>query len=196
MTDYEAYRMYLALRAHFQTDDYDVVASRGRIRARRSQFTGGKVYTFARLARDYTDSEICNFMVANFVAGNHWGGVFDASATQNYTDWQRRNQSLRYMFQQELQALFNEAQDQGVNNVFAAEPGQHPLVVRAYLRRTIGPETLVILQELTGWANDMELPRDVVWQNLHRLMIKYRPFVRFDRIQFQDILDEFTAHQA
>ncbi len=76
MTEFEAYKMYLALRAHFQTDEYDVIKQRGRIRASHKSFVGsGKSFQFLQLTKTYQDAEICDFMVANFTAGDRWGGV-------------------------------------------------------------------------------------------------------------------------
>lgn len=180
MTEFQAYKMYLALKAHFQTDDYDVVKMQGRIRASRKSFDGaGKEFAFRRLVKLYSDEEICNFMVSNFITGNHWGGVFDIQASQRYADWKRRNESLGYVFEQELTKLFEEAADDGVVNIFTAEPGKHPYILKAYLRQTVGPETLVILNRLTDFTTMVNLDSDPVWPDVKRLIKKYRPFVKY-----------------
>lgn len=181
--------MYLALRAHFQTDEYDVVKMQGRIRASRKSFDGaGKEFAFRRLVKMYKDEEVCNFMVSNFIRGNHWGGIFDVEAAKEYADWKRRQESLSYVFDQDLYQLFEEAADDGVQDIFAHVPGSHPYILKAFLRRTICPETLVILNKILGWVQNVTLDNtDPVWGDVRRLIVKYRPFVKFDLEKFKTI---------
>ena len=183
MTEYQAYKMYLALKAHFQTEDYDVVKMQGRIRASRKGFDGlGKEFAFRRLVKLYKEDEVCNFMVANFIKGSRWGGVFDVEAAKEYTNWKRRQESLGYVFEQDLNLLQQEATEDGVTDIFQHGTGNHPYILKAFLRNTICPETLVILNKLTGFVDQMQLPdNDPVWSDVRRLIIKYKPFVKFNR---------------
>lgn len=188
MTEYEAYKMYLALRAHFQTEDYDVVKMQGRIRASRSSFIGaGKEFAFRRLVKLYGDEEVCNFMVSNFIAGNHWGGVFNTEAAKEYADWKRRNQSLSYVFKNDLETLKSEAADAGVDNIFEYDAGRHPLILKAFLRSSITPETLVIINKITGFVNHIKLDADPVWPDVSRMIKKYTPFVKIKIQTFKEI---------
>jgi hypothetical protein len=181
--------MYLALKRHFQFDDYDVVKMNGRIRASRKGFDGsGKEFAFRRLVKVYKDEEVINFMVANFIRGNTWGGVFDVEAAREYKSWQQRHQSLGYVFEQDLNRIREEAQDDGVTDIYKHDSGSHPYILKAYLRSSISPETLVILDKLTNFTKDIALDSsDPVWGNVSRLIRKYRPFVRIDKDKFKEI---------
>jgi hypothetical protein len=182
--------MYLALKAHFQTDEYDVVKMRGRIRASRKSFDGqGKEFAFRRLIKIYdTEDAVCNFMVANFIRGNHWGGVFNVEAAKEYMAWQRRNQSLGYVFEQELIRLFTEATEDGVTDIFKHDSGTHPFILKAFMRNSIGPETLVILDRITGFTDQFSIPdTDPVWPGIRRLIRKYRPFLKINLDKFTEI---------
>lgn len=190
MTDYEAYKMYLALKAHFQTDQYDVIEMKGRIRASRKSYTSNKELIFKKLVKKYNDAEVCNFMVSNFIAGNHWGGVFDEEAARRYTAWQRRTQSLKYIFENDLAVLIEEAEGA---DWFAAEPGQHPLILKSFLRNSITPETLVILNRLTNFTESVKLDNDPIWPDVRRLILKYQPFLKFNREQYKVILDDIIG---
>lgn len=187
MTDYEAYKMYLALKAHFHTD-YDVIEMKGRIRASRKAYTSNKELIFKRLVKKYDDASICNFMVSNFITGNHWGGVFDEQAQVVFQDWQRRTQSLRYNFEQDLEVLKSEAADAGITDWFDGQ-GQHPLILKAFLRRSISPETLVILNRLVGFTNKVNLPADPVWPDVKRMIEKYQPFLKIDVSLYKEIYE-------
>ena len=188
--------MYLALKAHFQTDEYDVIKMRGRIRASRKSFDGlGKEFAFRRLVKLYDREEsVCNFMLSNFVTGNHWGGVFDIEAAKTYQAWQRRNQSLGYVFKQELEQLFNEAAENDISDIFQHTSGTHPYILRAYLRKTIGPETLVILNRIENFVDVLDLPEDdPVWPDIRRLIRKYTPFIKINLEKFIEIYHGFRA---
>jgi hypothetical protein len=127
-------------------------------------------------------------MVANFVQGSRWGGVFDVQAAQAYADWKRRQESLGYVFEQELLKLREEAADDGITDIFKHDTGSHPYILKSFLRNSIGPETLVILNRLTGFADRIELPEsDPVWSDVRRLIVKYRPFVKFNQEKFTRI---------
>jgi hypothetical protein len=195
MTDFEAYKMYLALRAHFQTDEYDVIAKRGAIRASQKAFIGsGKSFSFKRLTKLYKDDEICDFMVANFTAGDHWGGVFDSDASRQYQNWKRKVESLRYIFGQDLDRLSNMAQDDDCDLV-GFEKGRHPLVLRAYFGGHICLETLVILDSLLGFRDqyDQTMKQTFMWPDTSRLIRKYRPFLKFDADTYKKIYEEKFA---
>ena len=42
MDEFSVYKMYLALKLHFTTENYDVIAQRGRVRASRAAFAKRK----------------------------------------------------------------------------------------------------------------------------------------------------------
>jgi hypothetical protein len=197
MTEFEAYKIYLALKAHFQTDEYDVVKMRGRIKASRRSFEGlGKEFAFRRLVKVYDKEEaVCNFMVANFISGSRWGGVFDVEAAKQYMTWQRRNQALSYVFEQDLIKLFEEAAEDGVTDIFKHDSGTHPYILKAFLRNTICPETLVILNKITNFIDIIDLAdSDPVWPTVRRLIVKYAPFVKVNLEKFKDIYHAHRVH--
>ena len=87
MEPFEVYRYYLALKLHFTTDQYDVIERQGRIRASRQAFNKRKdLLSIKRIADLYSDKEIVDFLVANFVSGDRWGGIFDIEAKDRYID--------------------------------------------------------------------------------------------------------------
>jgi hypothetical protein len=197
MTEYQAYKMYLALRNHFQTDEYDAIKMRGRIRASKKTFAE-KEGVFKKLVKQYRDEEIADFFVANFVDGNRWGGVYDSESASRYRQWLARRESLRYRFEQDLHALEQECVDAGINNIMDAlvsNDGQHPLIVRAYLRKTMSVETLVILNKLCNWIDplDQVCGDTLIWPDLRRLIRKYSPFLKIKEDEYRRILGKFTG---
>jgi len=185
MDEFSVYKMYLALKLHFTTDAYDVIKQRGKVRASRQAFAKRTdLFSIKKISKNYTDEEVANFLVANFVSGDRWGGMFDTEAGQRYTLWKKKIESLSYNFTQDLDNLIQECEDSGIDpkSIFVVSKGQHPYIIKAYLRKTIGIETLVILEKLTGFINtfDNEISDTIVWPDISRLIKKYKPFLVID----------------
>ena len=81
---YEVYKLYLAIKLHFTTKSYDVVKYKGKVRVKPETFRKRKdMVSIKKLARDYKREEIIDFLVANFVSGERWGGLFDIQASRD-----------------------------------------------------------------------------------------------------------------
>ena len=73
MDAFEVYKYYMALKLHFTTDKYDVIEQKGKVRASRQAFAKRKdLFAINKVAKTYTDEEIANFLIANFVSGDRW----------------------------------------------------------------------------------------------------------------------------
>ena len=185
MDEFSVYKMYLALKLHFTTDAYDVIKQRGKVRASRQAFAKRTdLFSIKKISKNYTDEEVANFLVANFVSGDRWGGMFDIDAGQRYTLWKKKIESLSYNFTQDLDNLIQECEDSGIDSstIFTVSKGQHPYIIKAFLRKTISIETLVILDKLTGFIEtfDKEISDTIVWPDISRLIKKYKPFLVID----------------
>jgi hypothetical protein len=193
MDEYSVYKMYLALKLHFTTDQYDVIKQKGRIRASRQAFAKRKdIFSIRKVSKTYSDEEVANFLVANFTSGDRWGGLFDAEANERYTEWQKKVQSLSYVFTNDLDALMEEleAENKTFDDAFAIAKTQHPYIIKAFLRKTITLETLVILEKINPFLDkfDTDLSTDIMWPDISRLIRKYKPFLQFDKEKYSGIL--------
>lgn len=193
MDEYSVYKMYLALKLHFTTDQYDVIKQKGRIRASRQAFAKRKdIFSIRKVSKTYSDEEVANFLVANFTSGDRWGGLFDTEANERYTEWQKRVQSLSYIFSNDLDAILEEleAENKTFEDAFAIAKNQHPYIIKAFLRKTITLETLVILEKINPFLEDFDthLSTDIMWPDISRLIRKYKPFLRFDKEKYSEIL--------
>ena len=96
---YEVYKLYLAIKLHFTTKSYDVVKYKGKVRVKPETFRKRKdMVSIKKLARDYKREEIIDFLVANFVSGERWGGLFDIQASKRYEDWKIKKNGSSYIF--------------------------------------------------------------------------------------------------
>ena len=193
MDEYSVYKMYIALKLHFTTDNYDVIAQRGKVRASRQAFAKRKdLYSIKKVSKTYTDEEVANFLVANFTSGDRWGGLFDSEASERYAEWKKRVESLSYIFTNDLDKLLEdlETDNKQFDDAFKITKAQHPYIIKAFLRKTITLETLVILEKINPFLIhfDTDLSNDIMWPDISRLIRKYKPFLQFDKEKFNGIL--------
>lgn len=185
MTEFEVYRFYLALRLHFTTEKYDVIKQQGKVRASKLAFSKRKdLISIKKIAKTYSDEEVVNFLVANFVSGDRWGGVFDSEARDRYLAWKKRIESLTYTFTNDIDKLFNETSDP-----FSGSKGEHSYIIKQYLRNNLSIETLVVLESFRNYMDEFDqvYAEDIVWPDISRLIKKYKPFLKFDKDKFHAI---------
>jgi len=192
MDEFSVYKMYIALKLHFTTDKYDVVKQRGKVKASRQAFAKRTdLFSIRKISKTYSDEEVANFLVANFVSGDRWGGMFDIDAGERYQLWKKKIESLSYNFSQDLDALIAEMEDKNLSlsEIFNVQSGQHPYIIKAFLRKTISIETLVILEKLNKYVEvfDKEITDTIVWPDISRLIKKYKPFLSIDTEKFNGI---------
>lgn len=196
---YEVYRYYLALRLHFTTDQYDVIKQRGRVRASKNAFYKRKdLISIKKVAETYSEKEIVDFLVANFTSGDRWGGIFDINAKDRYLDWKKRIESLTYTFEKEMGKIqqYCEKNDLEFTQCFESSKGNHPYIIKAYLRNDISIETLVIINRLYPYIDklDCELKDDLVWPDLSRIIKKYDPFLTINKEKYGRVFRRAIEH--
>jgi len=192
MDEFSVYKMYIALKLHFTTDNYDVIAQKGKVRASRQAFAKRKdLYSIKKVSKTYSDEEIANFLIANFTSGDRWGGLFDSEASERYQEWKKRTESLTYIFTNDLETLMLELEKENmrIEDAFKITKSQHPYIIKAFLRKTITLETLVILEKIFPFVGyfDKNIGDDVMWPDISRLIRKYKPFLRFDKEKYNGI---------
>ena len=111
VTPFEVYTTYLGMKNHFTKDKYDFVKYSGKTRASVASFNKRRDrYFFERMSRKKDDHEIVNYFIANFTShddpGKVWIGEIIENGETNFKDWQRRNQSLSYIFGNEVESIF------------------------------------------------------------------------------------------
>ena len=194
MVPFDTYKTYLALKNHFTKDSYDYHKYQGKSRASLQSFYKRKDrYWFEKLSRQKEDKEVIDFFVANFISCTDpqtiWIGELIKEGETRYKSWQKRIQSLSYLFKEESQQLF----ENKFEEVFDCSKG-HPLLLKMFLVGNISIETLVIYDKifLFGKNFDKKL-KDPVWETVSLKMKKYAPFLHIDVFHYKKILKEVVG---
>ena len=196
MMPFDAYKCYLAMKNHFTKDNYDYQKYRGKTRATHQAFYKRKDrFWFEKFARQKTDQEVEEFFVANFASCDDpqslWIGEMIKEGEGRYQDWQKKVQSLSYVFKQEVEDLFTDIK---VDEVFDCSKG-HPPILRNYLGGKTSLETLVICDIIFGYGKNFDKDlNDPVWETVSRRVKKYKPFLNINVQRYKKILKEVVFH--
>jgi len=192
VTPFETYQHYLSLKNHFTNSKYDFFKYGAKTRASIASFNKRRdKYWFEKTSRKYSDKEVVDFLVSNFVAsdspGNLWIGEIINSGERNYTEWMRRQQSLSYLFKEQSNELFSQTKLEDALNCSKG----HPPVLKSFLSGKICLETLVIYDKIFGFSKKFDKKLlDPVWETVSLKISKYAPFLNIDIFQFKRILRE------
>jgi len=194
MSPYEVYCSYLAIKLHFTTD-YDIVQYKGKVKATQKAFDGRKDKFFIQKISNTlkTQKEVVNYLVANFVSGDRWGGLFDERSNQRYKEWDQKMRGLFMIFISDVDKIVNECYNRGTKSPFSCDNG-HPILLTMYLGKHVSLETLTIINKIDPFIDrfDDKLGDDFVWHDVKRMILKYSPFLRIrdTREQYERIYGE------
>ena len=192
----DAYRCYLALKNHFTKDHYDYIKYRGKTRASNQAFYKRKDrFWFEKFARQKNDKEIEDFFVSNFIYSTDpstmWIGEMIKEGEGRYQEWQKKVQSLTYIFKEETESVF---ENKKIDDMFDCSKG-HPPILKSYLGGDISLESMVIYDRILGYGMDFDKRlKDPVWETVSRKIKKYSPFLNIDVSRYKKILKEVIIH--
>ena len=192
VTPFECYKTYVAMKQHFTKDKYDYFKYGGKSRAYATSSKGRKDrYFFERMSRKKSDEQIVQYFISNFVSTEDpskvWIGEIIQNGETNFQNWQKRNQSLAYVFGDEVERVFKGS---SFDSYFHTS-GQHPKILKEYLKGNVSIETLVILDKVLGFVDKFDKKiLDPIWGSVSMKIKKYGPFLNIDVPRYKKILKE------
>lgn len=193
MTGFDAYKIYIALKNHFNSSSYDYFKYEGKTRASYKAFLKrNDKHFFDILARQ---KNIEKYILSNIVEKdpNVWASQIanEQEAEENFKRWTGRTESLTYIFKNELDKL-----DENFNSNIVVIDGQHPKLLKLVIQKQFSIEGMIILNDLCAffryWSRNIE--EDIIWPKYKNLAKKYKPFLKFDPIKMKKIVvDKFSV---
>lgn len=194
LTPLECYRTYIAIKNHFTQKKYDYHKYNGKVKASLQSFYKRKDrFWFEKMSRTKTEEEVKDFFVANFAFCDDpqtlWIGEIIKNGESNYKQWQKKVQSLTYLFREELDIIFSEGNF--VSN-FKVVGSKHPRIIKLYLSKKISLETLIILNRVLKYKENYDRNLiDPIWEFTSMKIEKYSPFIHIDIDKYKNIIKEF-----
>jgi hypothetical protein len=188
---FESYKLYNALKLHFETDGYDAIKYHFKTSVKPTSFFNRKdKYFFAKLANTY-GNELKEFYVANFKNDvKYVGDMLNEGGERYYRDHKKVMESLTYQFQTDINKLND--MDIPFDSLLEAEDNSHPLIIKLWMQEEILLETVVILDSILGFVEreNKKITDTIIWPEIYRKIMKYGPFVKFDRNKCLNLLKE------
>ena len=190
VTPFETYQSYLSMKSHFTNRKYDFFRYGGKSRATMASFNKRKdKYWFEKTSRKYSDNEVVQFLVSNFISAdnpqNLWIGEIINSGERNYAEWMKRQQSLSYLFKEQMNELLSENE---LENVFNCSKG-HPPILKKYLAGDVSIENVVICEKIFSFREKFDKKLDdPVWETVSLKIKKYLPFLNIDVFHYKKLL--------
>jgi hypothetical protein len=193
VTAFETYKLYIALKNHFNSPSYDFFRHNGKVRASFGAFEKRHDKHFFEILSKHKDVQ--RFILANIVDDNPnlWVSQIanEQTAEMNYKKWLKRQESLTYLFKNELEAL-----DDDFNANMVCEDGHHPILLKKTLQGVISTETLIILNDFAKFFRywNKKINEDIIWPAKLNLFKKYKPFINYDSEKYKKIVvDRFKC---
>lgn len=179
---FESYKLYNALKLHFESDSYDALKYNFKTSIKATSFFKRKdKFFFAKLAKTY-EKDLKEFYIANFKNDvKYVGDMLNEGGERYYRDHKKVMESLSYQFENDINKLHE--MDVEFDSLLEAEENNHPLIVRLWMQDEILLETVVILDALTGFVEreNKKISDTIIWPDIYRKIMKYKPFVKFNR---------------
>ena len=198
MMPFDSYKCYLSLKNHFTTESYDYHKYCGKSRATVQSFYKRKDrFWFEKVVRQKSDQEVVDFFVANFVSCSDpqslWIGEIMKEGETRYKEWQKKVQSLSYLFKEESQQIFSQHK---FEEVFDCSKS-HPILLKMFLSGKISLETMVIYDRIFLYGNNFDKKlKDPVWESVSMKIKKYNPFLNIDVFRYKRILKEVVLEDS
>ena len=185
LSAFDTYCLYLALKNHFTQKSYDFFQYQGKTNANKESFMSRRDrFQFQKMSRMYTHDEMRDAFISNILKDKTWiGDMLDEEAHSNFTEYRKRQQSLTYTFNNELDALFMKEKPE---KVFKTTKSSFAPILTYIIREDVSMETAVILDHFIGFSKNF----DSLFEKHQMKIQKYAPFIQFDKNKMKTMLKE------
>ncbi len=188
MDPYDSYKLYNALKLHFESN-YDAIKYNFKTTVKPQSFFKRKdKYFFAKIAKTY-EKDLLEFYVSNFKNDMKYvGDMVNDEGDRHYQKHKKIMESITYQFQNDINKLYESNSD--FDSLLEAKDNEHPFVIKFWLQDEIELETIVILDSITGFMEreNSKITETIIWPDIYRKIIKYKPFVKFDKSKCINLL--------
>jgi hypothetical protein len=197
MTGFDVYKLYLSVKLHFTSDNYNFFQYNGKSRASLSSYEKrNDKYFFDKLANKYNYDALVEYFVSQFTTQDDmWvGEIVKGRGEKNYYNWRKKKQSLKYHFSEEIDQLLDKIQEpysKNFDTLFECKRGTHPQILKVYLKKEISLETLVILNKILNFVPHLDkCLTDPIWITARNKVKNYSPFLEIDSSEYKSIIKE------
>ena len=191
---YDAFAYYMAIKLHYERESYDALKYNFKTNVSEKAFLSRKdKYSFFKLAKKFdTNAEMIAYYVSNFMHGTKWIGELLESGDDNYLQWKKYHESMKYRFTEDVSKLIDYIDMRGTDfdSLFTSVDGEHPPIIKLLIQDELSVETVVLLDKMIGFVKrlDKQITETIVWPELSMKIKKTKPFVNADLPELKKIV--------
>jgi hypothetical protein len=195
---FNAYRIYIAVKLHFESKTYDYFKYNGKSSVTpKSFFARRDKFFFAKLVRKYGIDELPYFFACNFAhSGTKWvGGLTDEQADDTYKAYKALMESFTYRFKNDIYKLLSETD---FKSLFVIDDGQYPMLVKHLMQEDLPLESFVVLNRYLNFMPkfDSEIKDPILWPELSLKIRKYDKFISVNNNKVMEALKDCLQSNA
>lgn len=192
---FQVYKKYLAMKQHFSNEKFNYHQYDGKVNAKETTYQNrSDFWFFETIARKLSPKETEEYLLATFINSDDpakvWIGEIQKNGKSHFSTWQKRQQSLGYIVGQDLEKIkdYLEQTGESFNDLFKTS-GQHPPLLKLYIKKQICIETMIALDIVLGFMVrwDMNL-KDPLWKSASFKIRKYKPFLSLNKDKYKQLL--------
>lgn len=186
---FEAYKIYKALKAHFNQKNYDFnkyKAQTNRVVESWNSLPCKNLFTF--YGKKLNNIKLKNLFIANFLNDKNYFPVNYEQEYESYIKWLGRIESIRYGFSLDVKKIkkFIDNNNLSINNIIKERGGKLPILLHLLFKSTISIESFIILDNIFHIIDNCKNIRsDIKMLYEHRILIiqKYKLFFNIKNIE-------------
>lgn len=189
LTQYEVYIIFNGINRHFNSS-YDYIKYNGKMKnlLKKNEFySTNKKALYSKYSK-HSKPMLEKMFVYSFIENkNFWISSYE-EAMRNYLKHNSIMDSLTYQFTNEIQHI-----DKTLSKNISCEKNQHPYLLKLFFMKKISLEGLIIIIDVLGISDYWSkfLKDDLMWNDLHIKIEKFKPFFEYDTEKFKKI---FVSH--
>lgn len=195
---FDAYKIYIACKLHFESKTYDYFKYNGKSSVTpKSFFMRRDKFFFTKLVRKYGLDDLPFFFACNFAHhGTKWvGDLNEDGADETFKEFKGLLESFTYRFKTDIDKIISM---NDYKSLFVVEDGQHPKLVKMLLSNELPLETFVVLNRYIGFMPkfDKEITDPIMWPDLSNKIKKYNPFITVNNQKVAEALKDCLQSSA
>jgi len=198
VTGFESYKLYLAVWQHFSLSrDYNYFKYKGKLGniTGRAYESRKDKYFFEALG-ERNKGDLLQYYVANFAHHGSevvWIGDLHSKESEDvYVAWQKRVQSLSYIFEEDLKEIreFLTAKGLEFDRLFDIEEDEHPIIFRFVQQRMIEVESYIIMDKILGFSKRIakDIKDSYIFPSEQYRYDRYAEFLNLDNDKYVKIM--------
>lgn len=196
MTGFDAYKLYVAIKQHFNTDNnYNYIQYSGKQRQISTEsYNRRKDKFYFEAIGNKKKGDLLQFYVANFVVGDgQWiGDMYNQESESVFFGWKRIIESLTYLFTEDIKLIkeFLEERNLKFDDIFTITDGEHPILFRFVEQKMIKVETYIIMDKVLNFSKRFkkEIKDEFVYPAVQYKFDRYAEFMNFDSKKYGTIM--------